>query len=44
MRFAWDSRKARENHTKHDVTFEEAATCFADELALELSDDLHPIV
>lgn len=42
MRFAWDPRKARGNFTKHGVTFEEAATSFADELGLELSDQDHP--
>lgn len=42
MRFAWDPRKAQENWHKHGVTFEEAATTFADELALELSDQTHP--
>lgn len=42
MRFAWDPRKAAENRSKHGVTFEEAATCFVDELALELADRDHP--
>jgi uncharacterized DUF497 family protein len=31
MRFEWDPRKAQANKRKHGVTFEEAATCFADE-------------
>ena len=31
MRFAWDEVKARENQRKHRVSFEEAATVFADE-------------
>jgi uncharacterized protein len=31
MRFAWDEAKAEENRRKHGVTFEEAATVFADE-------------
>jgi uncharacterized protein len=30
VRFDWDAKKARENQRKHDVTFEEAATCFED--------------
>ena len=31
--FSWDDRKERENHRKHGVSFEEAATVFADENA-----------
>jgi uncharacterized DUF497 family protein len=31
--FSWDDRKERENQRKHGVTFEEAATVFADENA-----------
>lgn len=30
-RFAWDRRKAAANRRKHGVSFEEAATAFADE-------------
>jgi len=30
VRFSWDVKKARENHKKHGVSFEEAATCFED--------------
>jgi uncharacterized DUF497 family protein len=30
VRFEWDAKKARENRRKHDVTFEEAVTCFED--------------
>ena len=41
VRFAWDPRKAQENNRKHGVTFDEAATCFADELGLELTDQTH---
>jgi uncharacterized DUF497 family protein len=33
MRFSWDPRKAASNVRKHSVTFEEAATVFADPLA-----------
>jgi uncharacterized protein len=33
MRFAWDDAKAQENARKHGVSFEEAATVFADENA-----------
>lgn len=42
MRFAWDPRKAQLNRSKHGISFEEAATCFADELAIELDDADHP--
>ena len=42
VRFSWDPAKARENYRKHDVSFDEAATCFADELALELTDRMYP--
>jgi uncharacterized DUF497 family protein len=31
--FSWDDRKDRENQRKHGVSFEEAATAFADENA-----------
>lgn len=33
VRFAWDETKARMNIRKHGVSFEEAATVFADENA-----------
>jgi len=33
MRFAWDDAKAQENVLKHGVSFEEAATVFAEENA-----------
>ena len=31
--FSWDDRKERENQRKHGVSFDEAATVFADENA-----------
>jgi hypothetical protein len=37
-----DPRKAQGNKLKHDVTFEEAAECFADSLAVFLEDRVHP--
>ena len=37
--FDWDLDKARENVRKHGVTFEEAATAFADDDAL-IEDDI----
>ena len=42
MRFIWDSRKASANVRKHGVTVEEAATVFADALALIAEDALDP--
>jgi uncharacterized DUF497 family protein len=33
VRFAWDPAKAADNLSKHGVSFEEAATAFADENA-----------
>ena len=33
IKFSWDDRKERENRRKHGVSFEEAATAFADENA-----------
>lgn len=42
MRCGWDGRKADQNASKHGVTFEEAATVFADPLALIIEDESHP--
>jgi uncharacterized protein len=33
VRFAWDEAEAKDNYRKHGVSFEEAATVFADENA-----------
>lgn len=41
MNFTWDARKAASNAKKHGVTFEEAATVFADPLALSVQDEVH---
>lgn len=41
VRFEWDPRKAQINRRKHDVSFEEAAECFADSLAMILTDHVH---
>ncbi|MEP6698354.1 MAG: BrnT family toxin [Verrucomicrobiota bacterium] len=41
LTFEWDSRKARGNLAKHGVTFEEAATVFADSLSFTISDPEH---
>ena len=41
MRFEWDERKAAANETKHGVSFHEAATVFADPLAITFTDPDH---
>ena len=38
----WDGRKADPNARKHGVTFDEAATVFADPLAVIVGDEGHP--
>ena len=38
FRFEWDPAKARENHRKHGVSFDEAKTVFADDHAILLDD------
>jgi uncharacterized DUF497 family protein len=39
--FKWDTKKAAANQTKHDVSFDEAATVFADSEALDGPDLQH---
>jgi uncharacterized DUF497 family protein len=39
--FSWDAAKALRNREKHGVTFEEAATVFADPQALDWKDTGH---
>ena len=41
LQFEWDSEKAHSNQHKHKVTFEEAATVFADALSITVSDPDH---
>ena len=41
MEFAWDSRKAERNLSKHGVSFQEAASVFGDPLALTFFDPDH---
>jgi uncharacterized protein len=43
LRFEWDPRKAQTNQNKHDVSFEEALTVFADPLARIFPDDEHSV-
>ena len=39
--FDWDSRKAKSNHAKHGVSFEEGSTVFGDPLSLTIADPAH---
>ena len=41
FRFQWDPAKAEENRRKHRVTFEEAASAFADFLSITIPDPEH---
>lgn len=41
LHFEWDHRKAAANRRKHKVSFEEAATAFADPLSLTIPDPDH---
>jgi uncharacterized protein len=43
LRFEWDQRKADQNLKKHGVTFQEAASVFADALSITISDPDHSI-
>ena len=43
IEFSWDARKARQNLQKHKVSFEEAATVFYDEAAIEYFDPEHSV-
>jgi uncharacterized DUF497 family protein len=41
LNFQWDENKAGTNLAKHGVSFEEAATAFADPLSLTIPDPVH---
>ena len=43
MNFEWDPDKATQNHRKHRVSFHEAATVFADPLAVTYHDPDHSL-
>lgn len=43
MHVVWDPRKAATNLRKHNISFEEASTVFADNLALTGADPEHSI-
>jgi len=42
VRFTWDPRKAAVNLRNHGVSFDEAASVFADPLALAVEDAVDP--
>jgi hypothetical protein len=41
LEFEWDGKKAATNLAKHEISFEEAITVFADPLARIFNDDEH---
>jgi uncharacterized DUF497 family protein len=43
LTFEWDEGRARENHRKHGVTFEEAKTVFGDPHSLTIADPVHSL-
>lgn len=43
LQFDWDRQKAERNATKHGVTFQEAATAFADPLSITFPDPDHSL-
>ena len=43
LRFEWDPNKAEANLAKHEVSFEEAMSVFADPLALIFPDEEHSL-
>ncbi|MDN3514065.1 MAG: BrnT family toxin [Candidatus Brocadia sp.] len=43
MEFEWDTKKAKKNHKKHGVHFEEASTVFYDPLSATFDDLDHSI-
>jgi uncharacterized DUF497 family protein len=43
LQFEWDARKDAQNREKHGVSFEEAATAFADPRSLTVPDPEHSL-
>ena len=43
LRFEWDPKKAEANLAKHEISFEEAMTVFADPLARIFPDEEHSV-
>jgi uncharacterized DUF497 family protein len=41
MQFEWDPKKAKQNLTKHGVSFDEAVTAFYDPLSATFDDPDH---
>jgi uncharacterized DUF497 family protein len=41
MQFEWDPKKAKQNLTKHEVSFDEAVTAFYDPLSATFDDPDH---
>jgi uncharacterized DUF497 family protein len=41
--FEWDPKKAKANHRKHGVSFDEARTVFEDPLAAIFADEEHSV-
>ncbi len=41
LQIEWDEDKAERNLKRHDVSFNEAATCFDDEFAFIYPDEIH---
>jgi uncharacterized protein len=41
LEFEWHDAKAEQNRRKHGVGFDEAATAFEDELAIDAPDEAH---
>jgi hypothetical protein len=41
MQFEWDPAKAKANLKKHQISFEEAASVFYDDFAIQFFDDEH---
>ena len=43
IQFEWDNKKAKRNHRKHGVSFEEASTVFYDPLSATFDDPDHSV-
>ncbi|MDC8448891.1 MAG: BrnT family toxin [Nitrospira sp.] len=41
--FEWDERKAKQNLSKHGISFEEASTVFSDTLSVTIDDPFHSV-
>jgi len=39
--FEWDERKAKQNLSKHGISFDEASTVFGDTLSITIEDPVH---